>query len=238
MVPAVHTPLHWTNLGIHVLFGVAALGLGLAAICSSKGSAFHIRSGRLFLYAYLIVILTAIVGLIAFDFRSFLAVVTLLSFYDAFAGYRALQLRGTRPRAVDRVASVVGLLTPWIFIAIMRRLHQPWSPVLTWSILGGLVSVSGYDFLRNFLPGAWLKRVWIQEHLVKMMSAYISITSAFAGTIFPHYMPWAAIVPSVVGTTIACGFLIAGPRAWRRSSKRYFAAAPIPRRQNTRDFLT
>ncbi len=227
-VPPVHTPLHWTNLGIHVLFGVAALGFGLAAICSRKGSAFHIRAGRRFLYAYLIVILTAIVGLLAFDFRSFLAVVTLLSFYDAFAGYRALQLRGRRPQAVDRVASVVGLLTPWIFIAIMRRLHQPWSPVLTWSILGGLVAVSGYDLLRNFLPVAWLRRVWIQEHLVKMMGAYIAITSAFAGTVFPHYMPWAAIVPSVAGTAIACGFLIAGPRAWGRGRERYFTAAPVP----------
>jgi hypothetical protein len=217
IVPPTHTRLHWTNLGIHVLFGVAALGFGLAAICSRKGSPFHIRSGRLFLYAYLIVILTAIVGLIAFDFRSFLAVVTLLSFYDAFAGYRALQLRGRRPQSVDRLASVVGLLTPWIFIAIMRRLHQPWSPVLTWSILGGLVAVSGYDFLRNFLPDAWLKRVWVQEHLVKMMSAYIAITSAFAGTVFVRYMPWAAIVPTVAGTGVACGFLIAGPRAWRQA---------------------
>lgn len=219
MAPAAHTPLHWTNLGIHVLFGAAALGLGLAAILSRKGSPFHIRSGRLFLYSYLIVILTAIVGLIAFDFRSFLAVVTLLSFYDVFAGYRALRLRGRRPRAVDRIASVVGLSTPWIFIALMRRLHQPWSPVLTWSILGGLVAISGYDLLRNFLPAAWLKRVWVQEHLVKMMSAYIAITSAFAGTVFARYMPWAAIVPSIVGTTITCGFLIAGPRAWRRDSE-------------------
>jgi hypothetical protein len=209
----VHTPLHWTNLGIHVLFGVAALGLGLAAICSRKGSPFHIRAGRLFLYAYLMVVLTAIVGLLAFDFRSFLAVVTLLSFYDAFAGYRALQLRGRRPQAVDRVASIVGLLTPWIFIATMRRLHQPWSPVLTWSILGGLVAVSAYDLLRNVLPDAWLKRVWVQEHFVKMMSAYVAITSAFAGTVFARYMPWAAIVPSVAGATMACGFLIAGRRA-------------------------
>jgi len=224
----VHTPLHWTNLGIHILFGVAALGLGLAAICSRKGSPFHIRSGRLFLYAYSIVVCTAIVGLLVFGFRSFLAVVTLLSFYDAFAGYRALQLRGMRPQAVDRVASIVGILTPWIFIAIMRRLHQPWSPVLTWSILGGLAAVSGYDLLRNFLPDVWLRRVWVQEHLVKMTSAYIAITSAFAGTVFVRYMPWAAIVPSVMGAAVACGFLIAGPRAWRGSREMRFAAASLP----------
>ena len=211
-----HTAFHWINIGIHVLFGVVALGLGLAAICSRKGGLFHMRSGGLFVYAYIIVVVTAIIGLLAFDFRSFLAVVTFLSIYDVFAGYRALQLRGTPPQAIDRTASLFGFTTPWIFISIMRHLHRPWSPVLTWSILGALVAISGYDLLRNFLPNAWLKRVWVHEHMVKMMSAYVAITSAFAGTVFSHYMPWAAIVPSILGTATACGFLIAGPRAWRK----------------------
>jgi uncharacterized membrane protein len=215
-----HTPLHWVNLGIHIAFGTAALVLGLVAICSSKGGRLHVRSGRLFLYAYLIVVLTAAIGLLAFDFRSFLAVVTLLSFYDVFSGYRALQLKGRRPETVDRIVSVIGALTPWLFITIMRYLHQPWSPVLTWSILGGLVAMSGYDLLRNVLPLTWLKRVWVQEHLVKMMSAYIAITSAFAGTVFPRYMPWAAIIPSILGSAVSCGFLLVGSRAWKPSNRK------------------
>jgi hypothetical protein len=214
-MPPGHTPPHWVNLGIHVAFGTLALAFGLVAICSPKGGRVHIRAGRLFVYAYLVVIATATIGLVFFDFRSFLAVVTLLSFYDVFAGYRALQLRGERPETVDRIASIVGLITPFLFIALMRYLHQPWSPVLTWSILGGLLAVSAYDLLRNFLPIHWLKRVWVQEHLVKMMNAYIAITSAFAGTVFARYMPWAAILPSALGTAVSCGFLIAGPRAWK-----------------------
>jgi hypothetical protein len=215
-----HTPLHWINLGIHIAFGTAALGLGLVAICSPKGGRLHIRSGNLFLYAYLIVIITATIGLLAFDFRSFLAVVTLLSFYDVFSGYRAIQLRGRRPETVDRIVSVVGALTPWLFLSIMHYLHQPWSPVLTWSILGSLVTISAYDLLRNILPLSWLKRVWVQEHLVKMMSAYIAITSAFAGTVFPRFMPWSAILPSLLGTAVSCGFLLAGPRAWKRNNQK------------------
>jgi hypothetical protein len=222
-MPPSHTPLHWINLGIHIAFGIAALALGLVAIFSPKGGRLHIRAGRFFVYAYLVVIATAAIGLLIFDFRSFLALVTLLSLYDVFAGYRALQLRGKRPETLDRIASVVGLTTPFVFIAVMRYLHQPWSPVLTWSILGGLLAISGYDLLRNVLPVAWLKRVWVQEHLVKMMSAYIAITSAFAGTVFARYMPWAAIVPSVLGTAVSCGFLLVGPRAWRRSKQMVFA---------------
>jgi hypothetical protein len=52
-----------------------------------------------------------------------------------------------------------------------------------------------------------------------MMSAYIAITSAFAGTVFVRYMPWAAVVPSVVGIAVIAGFFIAGPRAWRFPQK-------------------
>jgi hypothetical protein len=215
-MPPAHTPLHWLNLGIHVAFGAASLLLGLIAILSSKGGRLHRRAGRWFLYTYLGVIVTALIGLLVFDFRSFLAVVTVLSFYDAFAGYRALQLRGKRPEAIDRLASVVGMCTPWIFISVMRHLHRPWSPVLTWSILGGLVLMCGYDLLRNVLPAEWLKRVWVQEHVLKMMGAYIAITSAAAGTIFPNALPWAAIIPSVIGTAVGWGFVIVGPRAWGR----------------------
>jgi uncharacterized membrane protein len=215
-----HTPLHWTNIGVHVVFGTAALGLGLVAICSPKGGRVHLRSGRFFLYAYLVVVITATIGLLAFDFRSFLAVVTLLSFYDVFSGYRALQLRGRRPQAIDRAVSVLGAMTPWLFLSIMRHMHKPWSPVLTWSILGTLVMISGYDLLRNILPVSWLKRVWVQEHLIKMMSAYVAITTAFAGTVFPGYMPWPAILPSVLGLTVSFSFLLVGPRAWKRSSQK------------------
>jgi uncharacterized membrane protein len=219
MAPA-HSLPHSVNIAIHVACGSAALCLGMVAIVSRKGGLVHRRAGRYFIYAYGIVVATAAIGLVVFEFRSFLAVVTLLSLYDVFAGYRALQLRGRRPQLLDRAASVLGALTPWIFIAIMRSLHQPWSPILTWSILGGLVAISGYDLLRNFLPLAWLKRVWVQEHLVKMLSAYVAITSAFAGTVFSRFMPWAAIVPSILGMATMCGFLLVGPRAWQRGRHR------------------
>jgi hypothetical protein len=219
-MPAAHSLPHWVNIAIHIACGTAALCLGMIAIVSRKGGPVHIRAGRSFLYAYGVVVATAAIGLTIFDFRSFLAVVTLLSLYDVFAGYRALQLRGRRPQPVDKAASAIGALTPWLFIAAMHYLHQPWSPVLTWSILGGLVLISGYDLLRNILPLAWLKRVWVQEHLVKMMSAYIAITSAFAGTVFSGFMPWAAILPSVLGLAVISGFLLVGPRAWQRGKRR------------------
>jgi uncharacterized membrane protein len=214
-----HSASHWVNIGTHVLFGSAALLLGIVAIVSSKGGSLHRRAGRWFLYCMSIVLVTAVIGLLIFDFRAFLAVVTLLSFYDAFSGYRALQLRGARPRLPDQIISVLGLISPAIFVLLMRRLHQPWAPVLTYSILGGLLVMSSYDAARNFLPQRWLQRSWMQEHLVKMISAYVAISSAFAGTVFPSFMPWSAIVPTSVGYILMIFFLVSGPSNWITSRR-------------------
>jgi uncharacterized membrane protein len=214
-----HSPAHIANILLHVLGGTLSLGLGLVAILSPKGLRLHRRAGRLFMYSYAVVVVTAIIGIFVFEFRSFLLVVTILSLYDVFAGYRALQLRGRRPQPLDTAVSAIAFCTPWIFLAAMHYLRQPWSPVLTWSILGGLILVTAYDLARNFLPLRWLQKVWVQEHLYKMMSAYIAITSAFAGTVFSNLMPWAAVLPSAVGFAVIIGFFIAGPKAWKRSPK-------------------
>jgi len=218
---------HIANILLHIVAGTLALSLGLIAILSRKGGRLHTRSGLLFVYAYTIVVVTAIIGIFIFDFRSFLLVVTILSLYDVFAGYRALQLRGRRPQPVDTLISAIAFFSPWLFIAYMHYLHRPWAPVLTWSILGGLLLISGYDLLRNILPLRWLQGVWVQEHLYKMMSAYIAISSAFAATVFPQYMPWAALLPSTIGFTVILGFFIAGPRAWKQAPKPDHQPTPI-----------
>jgi uncharacterized membrane protein len=216
-VPTDHTTPHLVNIAVHVTFGSAALLLGIAAIITAKGGPVHRRVGRWFLYSISVVLATALIGLLVFNFRAFLFVVTLLSFYDAFSGFRALQLHGGRPRLADRVMSVLAFISPPIFFVLMRRLHLPWAPVLTYSILGGLLVMGSYDLARNFLPKRWLQRTWMQEHLVKMLSAYVAISSAFAGTVFPKSMPWSAVAPTAIGYILIIFFLVRGPAKWNRS---------------------
>jgi uncharacterized membrane protein len=218
--PAGHTTPHLVNLAVHVVFGSAALLLGIAAIITAKGGPMHRRVGRWFLYSISVVLATALIGLLVFDFRAFLFVVTLLSFYDAFSGFRALQLHGARPRLADRIMSVLAFISPPIFFVLMHRLHLPWAPILTYSILGGLLLMGSYDLARNFLPIRWLQRTWMQEHLVKMLSAYVAISSAFAGTVFPSFMPWSAVAPTSIGYILMIFFLVRGPAKWNRSAAR------------------
>jgi uncharacterized membrane protein len=203
---------HVANILLHILVGTLALLAGLLAILSRKGGRLHVRSGRLFIYAYVVIVITAVLGIVVFEFRSFLAVATIASAYDVFAGYRALRLRGRRPQLPDILAAALAFMAPGIFIFAMQALHKPWSPGLTWSVLGGIFLLSVYDLARIWLPIRWLQRAWLREHLYKMLAAYIAITATAAATIFPHLQPWSALVPVILGETATLGFLIFTPR--------------------------
>lgn len=215
---------HIANILLHICGGTVALAAGLLALLAAKGGGLHVKAGRAFMYAYVVIVVTAVLGVAVFEFRSFLAVATIASGYSVFAGYRALRLRGSRPHAVDLAFAAGAFVLPGVFIVAMRELHKPWSPGLTWSVLGGLLLVSAYDLSRTWLPMRWLKRVWVEEHLYKMMAAYIAVVSTAAGTILPRYMPWAALVPVMLGYAVMIGYLIVAQRYYpKRREERLVA---------------
>jgi hypothetical protein len=207
-----YTSTHVANILFHILGGTIAIAAGLLAILSRKGSRLHIRAGRAFIYAYILIVITAILGIVVFEFRSFLAVATIASAYDVFAGYRALCLRGRRPQVQDILASAIALMAPGVFLFAIHVLHKPWSPALTWSVLGGILALSVYDLARIWLPLRWLQRAWLHEHLYKMLAAYIAITATAGATIFPHFQPWSALIPVILGEATTACFLIFSPR--------------------------
>ena len=204
-----HSAPHIANIVVHVAAGVTAIVCGTVAIVSRKGGSIHVRAGWIFISAYVALALTAVIGVVVFEFRSFLAIATIASSYDVFAGYRSLRLRGRRPLPGDLVLSVVALLAPLAFVIAIRALHKPWSPALTWSVLGGLMALAAYDLARAILPQSWLRRVWLQEHLYKMMAAFIAAAATGAATIFPRWAPWSALVPVIAGEVLTIYFLFA-----------------------------
>ena len=103
-------------------------------------------------------------------------------------------------------------MAPGIFLFAMHVLHKPWSPALTWSVLGGILALSAYDLARLWLPLRWLQRAWLHEHLYKMLAAYIAITATAGATIFPQFQPWSALIPVILGEAATIGFLISTPR--------------------------
>jgi hypothetical protein len=214
-----HATPHLANIAAHVVAGMTAIVSGTVAIVSVKGGRRHRRAGWIFMFAYVVLVMTAVIGIVVFEFRSFLAVATIASSYDVFAGYRSLRLRGRRPEPVDISLTLVALLAPVAFVVAIRALHKPWSPALTWSVLGGLVGLAIYDLLRMVLPQSWLRSVWLQEHLYKMMAAFIAAVATGTATIFPHWAPWSALVPVIAGECLTIYFLIAYRSSTRQGSK-------------------
>lgn len=202
--------LHKSNIIIHVLTGTIALLLGLIALLSIKGGKIHIKSGRLFLMFIIIVILTGLIGVFVFGRNTFLLVITVLSGYVSFSGYRILKLKSNRPKKLDIMLALITLAVLTYFLYHLKSIGMIWSPIVIYSTVGALIFIIIYDFLRYLIPNEPYKkhRIWVYEHIYKMTSAFSALLSAFAGTVLEQYQPHSQYLPSVLGLLIVIGFMI------------------------------
>lgn len=193
--------LHEINIIVHVLAGIIAMFIAIVPYASKKGGKVHAQYGRYFLYLMAIVIITALNGVLFFRDRPFLTVVTMLSFYMAYSGYRVLK---TKPRGftkIDFAVMLLVLLSLGSFLYQFRTAKILWSPVVVYYLSGYLGLVLAFDIIRFVLPKLIKnERFWVYEHIWKMTGAFSALVSAGAGTVFEAYEPWNQIVPAVVTT--------------------------------------
>lgn len=201
--------LHRSNIILHVLTGSIALLLGLIALLSKKGAKMHNASGKYFLRFISIVILTGLVGVFVFGRNTFLLVITVLSGYVSFSGYRVLVLKSNTPKKIDVLVAIISLFVLAYFLYYFKSIGMIWSPIIIYSTVGALLFVITYDFLRYLIPrkkyGKY--RIWIYEHIYKMTSAFSALLSAFIGTVFEKYQPHSQYIPSALGMLIIFGFI-------------------------------
>lgn len=200
--------MHQANIITHIIAGSAALLLGLTAILTKKGGKWHTISGQFFLVFLTIVIITGLIGVLVFGRNTFLLVITMLSAYVGFSGYRALKTKSNQFKMLDAGVAVITLITVFYFIYYFRSIGMIWSPVIIYSTVGYLLFVITYDFIRYLIPRHRYGNLWLYEHILKMMSAFSGILSAFTGTVFPQYQPYSQFLPSILGTLVAIGFMI------------------------------
>jgi uncharacterized membrane protein len=201
--------MHTANVLIHVVAGTLALILGFVQMAMQKGGSDHVTRGLLFVRAVWIVVATAALGLLVFRFVAFLGVITLLVAYWAYSGQRALRLRNAGPRAQDAMASGAGLLAAGLFVVFLKRATFPWAPIVIYSTLGTLALVCLYDLARFAFPTRWYQgRLWLYEHIVKMLGAHSALGAAFSGTVLVALQPYSQIAPSVLWTMAMIGSVI------------------------------
>jgi hypothetical protein len=190
---------HRINIILHVTGGVLSLAAGFAAVSVSKRSRYHRLFGRYFMWAMLLVILTALSGVIVFRRNSFLLLITLLSGYTCFSGFRVIRLKGQRPKWADCCVAVLVMAAALYYLYYLRQTALYWAPVITYSTIGVICFIALYDLARLFLPLGFLKRAVFYEHVYKMISALSGLVSAFCGTVLPQYKPYSQFLPSVIG---------------------------------------
>jgi hypothetical protein len=208
--------LHKSNIFIHVISGSIALILGFIAIVLNKGRRLHKQVGKVFLILLSIVIITGLLGVFIFGRNSFLLVITLLSGYNGFSGYRVLQTKSNEPKWIDIIAGIICLLSVFYFLYYFKSIGMIWQPVIIYSTIGALLAIISYDFLKYLIPKVKYKRLWFYEHIYKMIGAFTALLAAFSGTVFSTYRPYSQILPSVFGALLQIGFIV---YYYRKSSK-------------------
>jgi len=202
--------LHDINIIVHIITGSIALLLGLISLLSRKGGIIHNTTGRYFLIFISAVILTGVIGVLVFGRNTFLLVITILSGYVSFSGYRILKLKANIPKKIDVLVAIISLLVLVYFLYYFKSIGMIWSPIIIYSTVGALLIVILYDFLRYLIPRKKYSknRIWIYEHIYKMTSAFSALLSAFLGTVFERYQPHSQYLPSALGLLIILGFVL------------------------------
>lgn len=200
--------IHTVNIITHVATGTLGLLLGAIALSTKKGGKIHTKSGKWFLYLLTMVCLTGIVGIFVFERNSFLIVITLLSAYQGFSGYRVLKTKSNDFHLIDFSAAILTILSCVYFLYYFQSIGMIWSPIIIYSTVGWLSLMILYDLLRYFIPKEKYGTIWLKEHIVKMIGAFSALLSAFAGTVFEEYQPHSQYLPSVLGNILIIYFLI------------------------------
>lgn len=201
------TVIHKINIAVHVAAGSLALIVGLVALIVNKGKKLHQLTGRLFLMLMSVVILTGLIGVFVFGRNTFLLVITVLSGYLAFSGYRVIKVKSNVPKVIDIGICLLSLISVSYFLYYFKSIGMIWSPVIIYSTVGYLFLMIVYDCGRYFIPAKTYTNIWIYEHILKMVSAFSGLLSAFSGTVFPQYQPYSQFIPSILGTLTAICFM-------------------------------
>jgi len=199
--------LHRSNLIFHVSAGSLALLVGLFILFKNKYGKVHRISGRVFLVLLTIVIATGLIGVFVFNRNSFLLVITTLSGYMGFSGFRAMRNRSNVPKILDISVALLALTSVVFFIWYFHSIGMIWSPVIIYSTVGYLIMAVAYDLGRYLIKAEAYQRFWLYEHILKLISAFSGLLSAFTGTVFPQYQPDSQFLPSVLGSFIALYFM-------------------------------
>jgi uncharacterized membrane protein len=202
-------------LTFHIACGFVAFLCAPVALATAKGGKAHRRFGRVYFWAMAGVAVTALILSFALPVY-FLAMVSVFSFYAAFAAYRVLYLKGMykgkRPKAIDWAAAIVTVLSS-LLLFLMGFLRPEMMHVGLVRIAGHTVSIVSVVFgaigmrmglrsIQGFIKPSQEKMFWWFGHMQGMIGSYIAAMTAFSAVNLSHWFGaawWVWLWPTMVG---------------------------------------
>lgn len=193
---------------IHAGFGGIALIAGAISLIVKKGNRIHKKSGRIFYYSMLTsALMSLIISFMPNHKSPFLFCIGLFSAYFIIGGYRSLEFkRKDVSLKYDKVISYSILLVGIVMIAYPIIFEGKANIVLLvfglFSLLFGAVDLIIYRNKNR------TKKYWLQLHLSKMISGYVSAVTAFV--VVNQFIPgiWAWFTPAIFGNLYLTFWLI------------------------------
>jgi membrane protein implicated in regulation of membrane protease activity len=193
-------------LVVHIVFGTSAIGSGLVALVTEKGGRRHRAAGRVFAASMLCVLVTAAM-LTLMTRNLYLAALTVGAGAPAFSGWRVLRRKrpdidpAQRATVLDWTASIVLLVTALILVRIAVGNPSLLNRGLVLALGGSASAHMTYDLWRFANPTRWPRgpRVWLFEHLVRMVATFSAALAAFSGSVLVLFDPpwrqlWAVLL--------------------------------------------
>jgi hypothetical protein len=211
-------------LALHVAAGVLAVAAGLPPIFSAKGSRLHRWSGRVFV-ALMSLLLVAAWVMTVLHFNAYFAALSATATITAFSGVRVLGRKRPdldprqRARPIDWLLTLaVVAVGAWVLVLLgLGRAGD--KTAVGAALVYAAFTYGGWDLWRFARPTAWpfSPNLWTYEHLVKMLSAYGAVLSAFSGnflTVLPP--PWSQLWPTLLFQPLAIAWIVVLVRRQRR----------------------
>lgn len=210
------TQLFSPVLALHITCGFALVAVGLVPIFSVKGSRWHRMSGRVFATLMTMLLVAAWV-MTALHFNAYFAALSATATITLFSGVRVLGRKrpdldpAQRAQPLDwAVTLAVVAVGLWILVLLLQG-RTGGKAAVSAALVYAAFTYGGWDLWRFARPLDWpfSPDLWTYEHLVKMLSAYGAVLSAFSGNFLTFLpTPWSQLWPTLLFQPLAIAWIV------------------------------
>ena len=204
------------TLALHIAAGFLAVAAGLLPILSRKGSRLHRWSGRVFV-TLMTVLLVAAWVMTALHFNAYFAALSATATITVFSGVRVLGRKRPDLDPAQRAGPLDWLVTLavvgvglWVLVLLVLG-RAGGNVAVSAALVYAAFTYGGWDLWRFWRPTAWpfSPDLWTYEHLVKMLSAYGAVLSAFSGNFLTFLpTPWSQLWPTLLFQPMAIAWIV------------------------------